>query len=908
MPRSGAPSACSLSRQSSRDSFLHRGDLEYIRSGGSLCAPPAVSSDDKAGADGEKYKGLRSYSVRVVVRFRPPMSLEDSSESRSRRTGSGEELAFVADTVNNVVESTDLQHRFHFDRVFSQVTQSALYEDVGRPIVADVLQGYHGTILAYGQTGSGKTYSMFGPSGQHPPDLQGLVPRAAQQVFAHMAAGFGTTENLGEGAGPELGSNAPVYTVECNFLEVYCEQMRDLLKPGNNRLQVKELPQGGLCVDGLTHKVVNDTNEVLQVIRTGLKQRAAAYTRLNQHSSRSHAIFTLHVWQRAPDGTERHGKLTLVDLAGSEKVHKSGSAGEMLEEAKKINSSLSALGNVIDALADQRPHVPYRDSRLTRILEDSLGGNCRTTLIVGCSPNMQHAPETLSSLRFAGRAKKVRNIVYMNVTYAADRQLLNRIAQLRRELAKAHGELERRFDWHAESGFASQSRSPSRRHRPLLKSLTEDARLDHEELPGEASVGRQSSVENGAQQAKHPRNHDGFVVENDTERIAMHEGSDAASTAIGSGSSSAAPQFRSSSATPISSHRDTCSYDDDMITRKLSWIVEATPLASPHDPHKQHSQSARPWRQREASARGTPQSASKAQSIPVGGHGSAGLDDDQGDHDGEAQDDIDRENQNDLQVQQDLHWSLELERHRCAALSFELDQRTRESEELRRQLKRTESLRTVSPVATVASARALPVAAIVPIIAAPILTNVASMPAISEAPIIASPIAQEVSIGAVTRRHTARTPSTGSRQGRTLASSCRTPSASPMRVKRYLRRTGSALPAAWLSPRRRSSSQLLSSPQSVEVPPGMSPSPSAGPGISPSSLTARPSTPDHSTSRRHLGAGGGQSPKGSSITARLATGSPLLGGGSVQASPPASGKRSSADLRGDLHRWVDSVL
>merc|ERR1719506_1535521 len=136
------------------------------------------------------------------------------------------------------------------------------------------------------------------------------------------------------------------------------------------------------------------------------------------------------------EGMTKNGKLTLVDLAGSEKVHKSCSEGAMLEQAKKINSSLSALGHVIDALADRRPHVPYRDSRLTRILEDSLGGNCRTTLLVACSPSRTHFSETLSSLRFAARAKKVFNCARINVTYACDRQLLNRIAQLRRELAK----------------------------------------------------------------------------------------------------------------------------------------------------------------------------------------------------------------------------------------------------------------------------------------------------------------------------------------------------------------------------------------------------------------------------------------------------------------------------------------
>merc|ERR550537_33871 len=145
--------------------------------------------------------------------------------------------------------------------------------------------------------------------------------------------------------------------------------------------------------------------DILDVLRAGDRVRAAARTRLNQRSSRSHAIFMLHCEQKVPDGSEKLGKLHLVDLAGSEKVWKSGSVGDTLEEAKKINWSLSALGNVIDALTEKRPHVPYRDSRLTRILQETLGGNCKTALVVTCSASMLHCEETISSLRFATRAK-----------------------------------------------------------------------------------------------------------------------------------------------------------------------------------------------------------------------------------------------------------------------------------------------------------------------------------------------------------------------------------------------------------------------------------------------------------------------------------------------------------------------
>jgi hypothetical protein len=337
------------------------------------------------------------------------------------------------------IETPDLQYHFHFDNTFPEdSTQESVYEIVGRPMVIDVLHGYHGTLLAYGQTGSGKTHCIFGPSGQHGQEVLGLVPRATHHIFEYV--------------GTNLDAKSK-FSIECYFLEVYCEQLRDLLKPGNTKLQLKELPPKGCFVEGLTRREVTSVNEVTQALRFGLKQRAAANTRLNQHSSRSHAIFTLRVQQQTADGATKNGKLTLVDLAGSEKISKSCPEGDMLEEAKKINLSLSTLGHVIDALVDRRPHIPYRDSRLTRILEDSLGGNCRTTLLCTCSPGYMHFSETLSSLRFAARAKKVTNFAHANVIYACDRKLLNRIAHLRQELTKAHRKLERQHS--VDSGLNS---------------------------------------------------------------------------------------------------------------------------------------------------------------------------------------------------------------------------------------------------------------------------------------------------------------------------------------------------------------------------------------------------------------------------------------------------------------------
>lgn len=357
--------------------------------------------------------------IRVVARFRPPLSDEELQEDRP---------AFTV-APDGAVESADLVHRFQFDRAFGeQGSQSEVYNEVGRPIVDDVLSGYNATVLAYGPTGSGKTFCMFGPPGRNTPEIAGLVPRAIQQVLERVAleSSSDAEENI---------------SVECSFFEVYCEQVRDFLQPKLQNLPVKEMPGGGFNVEGLTLRKVTSAAEALQILRSGLRLRVASNTKLNQHSSRSHAIFTLVLRQSDAEGI-RQSKLTLVDLAGSEKVRKSGSVGDMLEEAKKINSSLSTLGHVIEALADRRPHVPYRDSRLTRILEDSLGGNCRTTLLVACSPSAVHCSETLSSLRFAARAKKVENCARIHITpwcSNADKQLRQRIAQLRRELARLEG-------------------------------------------------------------------------------------------------------------------------------------------------------------------------------------------------------------------------------------------------------------------------------------------------------------------------------------------------------------------------------------------------------------------------------------------------------------------------------------
>ncbi|KAJ9085257.1 hypothetical protein DSO57_1015849 [Entomophthora muscae] len=207
------------------------------------------------------------------------------------------------------------------------------------------------------------------------------------------------------------------YTVNVSYMEIYMERIRDLLNPRNDNLPIHEEKNRGVYVKGLMEIYVSSIEEVYQVMRQGSSSRAVAHTNMNAESSRSHSIFVVTISQKnlLDGGSIKTGKLYLVDLAGSEKVGKTGASGQTLEEAKKINKSLSSLGMVINALTDGKSsHVPYRDSKLTRILQESLGGNSRTTLIINCSPAAYNVSETLSTLRFGMRAKKIRNRAKIN--------------------------------------------------------------------------------------------------------------------------------------------------------------------------------------------------------------------------------------------------------------------------------------------------------------------------------------------------------------------------------------------------------------------------------------------------------------------------------------------------------------
>eukprot|EP01083_Nonionella_stella_P150579 479905_1 len=350
--------------------------------------PVADHLRSKSQPPSSNYSGPRkSDSIRVCARFRPFNKLEKSK-------GSGQCMEISDDA-----ESVSLKdgRKFNFDRVFDiDSDQATVFDYTARPLVESVLDGYNCTVFAYGQTGSGKTYSMSGDLGTA--ELRGIVPRIVEMIFSGIAQADEHME----------------FTVKVSYVEIYLEKLRDLLRPSSKNLRIRE-KKTGIYIEGVQEVYVGSEEEVLDLMERGSASRAIASTKMNLESSRSHSVFMLTVSQMdARTSSKKSAKLMLVDLAGSEKIRKTEAKGQTLEEAKMINQSLSALGNVINALSERRQHVPYRNSKLTRLLSDSIGGNSKTTLVVTCSPSNFNAEETLGTLRFGQRAKTIKNKPVVN--------------------------------------------------------------------------------------------------------------------------------------------------------------------------------------------------------------------------------------------------------------------------------------------------------------------------------------------------------------------------------------------------------------------------------------------------------------------------------------------------------------
>ena len=366
--------------------------------------------------------------VKVVVRCRP-LSQGEMSDGKKGIVNMDTKLGQIA-IKNPKLDDKEPPKTFTFDIVYNWNTeQITLYQETASPIVDSCLEGYNGTIFCYGQTGTGKTFTMEGASGDK---TKGIIPNA----FDHVFRAIETSEDK-------------KFLVRASFLEIYNEEVRDLLaKNSTNKLELKENVDTGVYVKNLTSFVVKGVSEICNVLAVGKKNRTVGTTLMNSDSSRSHSIFTIviecseTVNAESGDSKIRVGKLNLVDLAGSERQSKTGATGERLKEATKINLSLSALGNVISALVDGRSgHIPYRDSKLTRLLQDSLGGNTKTVMVANIGPADYNYDEIMSTLRYANRAKNIKNKPRINEDPkdAMLREFQTEIARLKAQLQGAQG-------------------------------------------------------------------------------------------------------------------------------------------------------------------------------------------------------------------------------------------------------------------------------------------------------------------------------------------------------------------------------------------------------------------------------------------------------------------------------------
>ncbi|CAI8618538.1 unnamed protein product [Vicia faba] len=365
--------------------------------------------------------------VKVIVRLKPPSNNMDEGDSVIQN------ISTNSLSINS--------HSFAFDSILhADTTQLDVFELVGVPLVENCLAGFNSSVFAYGQTGSGKTYTMWGPPNalaveNSTVDQQGgLAPRVFERLFARL-----NEEQT------KHSDNQLMYQCHCSFLEIYNEHITDLLDPNKRNLQIREDVKSGIYVENLTEEQVCTVKDVNQLLIKGLLNRTVGATSVNSESSRSHTVFTCVVESRCKSIADRlsrfkTSKINLVDLAGSERQKLTGAAGYRLKEAGNINRSLSQLGNLINILAEvsqtgKQRHIPYRDSKLTFLLQESLGGNAKLTLLCAISSAQSCRSETFSTLRFAQCAKAIKNKAVVNEVMHDDvNQLREVIRELRDEL------------------------------------------------------------------------------------------------------------------------------------------------------------------------------------------------------------------------------------------------------------------------------------------------------------------------------------------------------------------------------------------------------------------------------------------------------------------------------------------
>ncbi|CAF4112201.1 unnamed protein product [Rotaria sp. Silwood2] len=436
-------------------------------------------------------------SVRVAVRVRPFNIRERNRQAKCIiRMDQKEQTTFIRNPIDDTVKHYKYDYSYWScdeninNQKFS--TQEQVYQDLGIEMLEHSFEGYNVCIFAYGQTGAGKSYTMMG---KNEPEQQGVIPRLCGDLFDRINSSSPLSSL------PSSSYIKPRYTVEVSYMEIYCERVRDLLSPkksqttgvgSSHNLRVREHPIMGPYVEDLSRLLVTSYDDISRLIDEGNKARTVAATNMNETSSRSHAVFTILFSQSTYDSitnltTEKQSKISLVDLAGSERADSSGATGDRLKEGANINKSLTTLGKVIAALAEmsskhrktrseKKPDfIPYRDSVLTWLLKENLGGNSKTAMIAAISPADINYEETLSTLRYADRAKAIvcKAVINEDANARLIRDLKEEIMKLR-ELLKHEAGIDLSPDGAAIS-LASANISKNSRLKSTSSQSSEDA-------------------------------------------------------------------------------------------------------------------------------------------------------------------------------------------------------------------------------------------------------------------------------------------------------------------------------------------------------------------------------------------------------------------------------------------------
>jgi len=346
-------------------------------------------------------------NIRVVIRMRPLLKNERPSQVSNGK------VEIKDDTTVGVTSSATGLKLFDFYRAFSDVSSQVEIFDEIKPLMQSAIDGFNICFMAYGQTGTGKTYTIYGEESEK---NKGILPRACEDLFYHLKR-MGVQD---EDPQKYATSDTCTFTVKCSMVELYVDTLYDLLDTKNKdkKIEIRQNPSGGTFLQGVQETSVSSAEELLNVLNQGNKLRQVHKTDMNDRSSRSHTIFTVSIYISMSSQTKSYAtksKILFVDLAGSERVSKSNSVGERFKEAQHINKSLSCLGDVIAALSTKSQHVPYRNSKLTLLLQDCLGGNSKTVMFANISPCADSISETMSTLQFASRVKKVHNPLVRNL-------------------------------------------------------------------------------------------------------------------------------------------------------------------------------------------------------------------------------------------------------------------------------------------------------------------------------------------------------------------------------------------------------------------------------------------------------------------------------------------------------------